>query len=364
MNRQYPYPPGTIMLLVGTRRGLFLVTSQDRRRWCIEATRLETYPNRIFYATFDTRNHYRIYAADNGDFFGSFIRYSDDFGQTWREPRQGIQFPRGGPLSLQDIWIIQPGRPDEPEVLYAGTDPACLWMSEDGGETWEVNSALLSFPQREQWKAGAAGTSLHSIIADATHPSRMWVAISGGGCLRTDDGGASWRAINVLEDGTGEVGPGAHRLLHDPARTEVLYQVTRTGLYKSDNGGTSWRDIQYNLPSGFGFPLALDVHHPGSVFTIVVDPKTRRNIGEQFAVYRLLPEAECWETLTTGLPSGATIRLNVLRYGLCTDELQPCGVYVGTATGQLFASHNAGESWQLISSYLPPIYSVTAAIMR
>ena len=132
------FPVRTIMLVAGTRRGLFLVTSQDRQRWQIEATKLETLPSRIYHATFDPRNNYRLFVADNGDFFGSFVRYSDDFGQSWHEPRQGIQFPQGSSHKLNDIWIIEPGRPDEPGVLYAGTDPAIGFHTDPGKQFYRL----------------------------------------------------------------------------------------------------------------------------------------------------------------------------------------------------------------------------------
>lgn len=366
MTSHTKFSSGTVMLLVGTRRGLFLITSQDRQRWHIEAMKLETLPSRIYYAVFDPRNNYRLFVADNGDFFGSFLRYSDDFGKSWQVPRQGIQFPRDGAWQLNDIWVIEPGRPDEPEVLYAGTDPACLWVSRDAGETWELNEALLSHPDRSQWSAGFAGTSLHSIVADPTDRSRMWVAISGGGCLRTEDAGRTWLAINkkevVTDDDTPDVGLGSHRLIQHPTQPNILYRQDRRSIFKSLNGGESWIDIRGNLPSGFGFPLALDAHNPDTLFAVVTDPQTHRNIGDQFAIYRTRTAGETWETLTEGLPGGPGVRLKVLRHALCADTLQPCGVYVGTATGQLFASNNCGDTWTLIADYLPPIFSVTATL--
>jgi photosystem II stability/assembly factor-like uncharacterized protein len=355
------FPSGTVMLVVGTRRGLFLVTSQDRQRWQIEATKLETLPSRIYHATFDPRNNYRLFVADNGDFFGSFVRYSDDFGQSWHEPRQGLQFPQGGKHKLNDIWVIEPGRPDEPGVVYAGTDPASLWISTDYGETWEVNEALLAHPDYELWPPGHAGTCLHSIITDPTNPSRMWVAISGGGCLRTDDGGQSWRALNQDSEQQ-EIGLGSHRLIQHPTQSAILYRQDRRSIFKSLDAGETWLDIRSNLPSGFGFPLALDQHHPETLFAVVTDPHIRRNIGNQFAIYRTCNAGETWETLTNGLPSGPGVRLKVLRHALCTDTLNPCGVYAGTDTGQLFASSSRGESWKMIADYLPPIFSVTATL--
>ncbi|HEY7348067.1 MAG TPA: sialidase family protein [Ktedonobacterales bacterium] len=368
MADQHPYSPGTVVLALGTKRGLFLATSADRVKWDVHPTSLEGH--RIFHAILDQRAGRRLFAADNGDFFGNFIRYSDDWGQTWQEPKQGIQFPQEGDLALKNIWVIEPGRANEPHTVYAGVDPASLWVSRDRGETWEPNNALLTHPTRARWEPGAGGLCLHTIIADPSKPSRMWVGISAVGCLRSDDGGQNWVFANkntradFLPDRYPEFGQCIHRLVQHPTRPDILYQQNHCGVYKSTNGGEDWIDIQQNLPSDFGFPIALDTHHPETVFVIVEDGRGRYNFGNQFTVYRTTNSGEHWEPLSKGLPTGSQVKLGVLRHGMCTDSLNPCGVYVGTNTGQLFASPNGGDTWELLADFLPPIYSVTAAVLE
>lgn len=361
------YTPGTAVVLVGTKRGLFLLTSQDREQWNIEATTLKG--RRIYHAILDQRNGCRMFAADNGDFFGSFVRYSDDFGQTWQEPKYGIQFPQDGAQKLENIWVIEPGRSSEPSVVYAGIDPASLWVSHDGGATWEANAGLMSHPTREQWQPGAGGLCLHTIVPDPTNADRMWVGISAVGCMRTDDGGRSWVFANkntradFQPEKYPEYGQCIHRLVQHPTLPNVLYQQNHCGIYRSTNAGDDWTDIQQNLPSDFGFPIALDAHHPDTVFVIVENPDGRFNVSERFTVYRTENAGESWEPLTNGLPMGAGVRLGVLRHAMCADTQNPCGVYVGTNTGQLFASRDRGDSWNLIADFLPPIYSVTASVL-
>ncbi len=366
MSNQHRYAPGTVVLALGTKRGLFLMTSSDRVKWDVHPTSLPAH--RIFHAIVDQRADCRLFAADNGDFFGTFVRYSDDWGETWQEPRQGIQFPQDSDLKLQNIWVFEPGRPDEPETVYAGVDPASLWVSRDRGETWEPNGALLTHPTRARWEPGAGGLCLHTIVPDASSPSRMWVGISAVGCLRTDDGGQSWVFANkntragFQPDLYPEFGQCIHRLVQHPTRPDILYQQNHCGIYKSTNGGDEWIDIQRDLPSEFGFPIALNPQHPDTVY-VIVEADGRHNIGHQFTVYRTTDGGESWEPLTKGLPGGAQVKLGVLRHGMCTDSLAPCGVYVGTNTGQLFASRDEGDSWELLADFLPPIYSVTATVL-
>lgn len=369
MNARTTYPQGTILLLVGTKRGLFLLSSSDRKTWEIKESELGR--NRIYFATLDQRQGgQRIFATDNGDFFGTYLRYSDDFGQNWQEPQEGIQFSAESGQKLINIWTIEPGRLNEPGTVYAGIDPASLWVSTDSGEHWSINEALANHPTHEDWNPGAGGLCLHTIIADPTNSSRMWIGISSVGCMRTDDGGQSWVFANkntradYLPDKYPEYGQCIHRLVQHTQQPDVLYQQNHCGIYKSLNAGDDWIDIQHELPSDFGFPIALDPHHPETVFTIVESQWGRHNVSEHFTVYRTTDGGESWQVMTEGLPGGAGVRLGVLRHGMCTDTLDPCGVYVGTNTGQIFASTDRGDSWSLIADFLPSVYSVQAFVIE
>ncbi len=360
------YPSETTLLLAGTKRGLFLLSSQDRKSWKVDGQLLAG--TRVYNASYDQRNG-RMYAADNGDFFGSFLRYSDDLGETWQEPKQGIQFPEDGGLKLTNIWTIVAGRKDEPDTVYAGVDPATLWVSQDRGETWEPNQGLLNHPTRSNWNPGAGGLCLHSIVPDYSNSQRMWVGISAVGCMRTEDGGTTWthhnrntRADFFPENRYPEYGQCLHRLLQHPTKPDVLYQQNHCGIYKSMDAGENWIDIQRDLPSQFGFPIALDYNNPDTAF-VIVEGDARNNIDDQFTVYRTKDGGDSWDRSTNGLPSGPGVRLGVLRHGMCSDTADPSGVYVGTNTGQIFGSTNAGDSWELIADYLPAVYSVNAVVL-
>jgi hypothetical protein len=362
------YAPGTTVVLLGTKRGLFAVTSADREVWTSAPVGLDG--QRIYYSVLDQRQGKRLFAAANDDFFGCFLRYSDDFGATWQEPERGIQFSEGSGESLKNIWIVEPGRADEPGRLFVGVDPASLWESRDNGVTWELNAGLMGHPTRSTWNPGAGGLCLHTIVPDYSDHNRMWVGISAVGCMRSDDGGETWSFMNkgtradFQPEKYPEYGQCLHRMIQHPTQPNVLYQQNHCGVYKTVDAAESWEDIQRDLPSDFGFPIALDPHHPDTVFTIVENGMGRHNFGEQFTVYRTRDAGASWESRTEGLPAGGGVRLGVLRHGMCSDRHDPCGIYVGTNTGQLFASLDGGDTWQLLADYLPPIYSVTATMVE
>jgi photosystem II stability/assembly factor-like uncharacterized protein len=360
---------GETVVLLGTKRGLFLLRSRDREAWECIPTALSAAT--VYHAALDQRGgRRRIFAADNDPFFGSFLRYSDDLGQTWQEPERGIKFPEESGFSLKNIWLIEPGRRSEPDVVYVGVDPATLWVSEDAGVTWSLNEALANHPTRAEWSGGAGGMCLHTIVPDHSNPARMWLGISAVGCLRSDDNGQSWQYMNkntragFLPDPYPEYGQCLHRMTQHPTQPNVLYQQNHCGVYKSEDGGENWTDIQRDMPSEFGFPIALDPSHPDTVFTIVENPEGRCNFGDQFTVYRTQDGGESWRPMTNGLPKGPSVRLGVLRHGMTTDSHDPCGVYVGTNTGQLFVSADGGDSWRVAADYLPPIYSVSVAVIE
>jgi len=324
--------------------------------------------SRVYNAVLDTRDGGRMFAADNGSFFGSYLRYSDDFGETWQDPTKGIEFPEDSGRKLEAIWTIVPGRQGEQGTVYAGVDPASLWTSEDRGETWNLAQSLENHPTRDRWNPGFGGLCLHSIVPDPSNPERMWIGISAVGCMRTDDGGRTWTFANkntradFQPDRYPEYGQCIHRLIQHPTSPNVLYQQNHCGIYRSDNAGDDWIDIQQDLPSQFGFPIALDPHRPETIFVIVLDEEGRYNFDSQFTVYRSQNAGESWERCTQGLPHGKGVKLGVLRHGMCTDSMEKCGVYVGTNTGQVLASNDRGDSWQVIADFLPMIYSVNTAV--
>jgi photosystem II stability/assembly factor-like uncharacterized protein len=155
-----------------------------------------------------------------------------------------------------------------------------------------------------------------------------------------------------------------HKLLVHPAAPGVLFQQNHVGVYKSTDHGDSWTRIDGGLPYDFGFGLALNANDPHSCYVIPLEPQEYmfRATDGALRVYRYGKRGK-WRKLSKGLP-GKNAYISVLRQAMSADECNPCGVYFGTQGGQVFASADEGASWDLAAEYLPPIYSVTAAVVE
>jgi len=380
-----------VKVLVGTAKGGFIFSSDAARKdWQVSDIHFKSWG--VMHMQLDPRNR-RLHAAVNHVVYGPTTHYSDDLGATWTQARQVPVIPRasksgrplgtpeeagrsaeGEPVAAQPeklikVWNITPGRADEPGVLYAGAEPASLFKSVDGGETWAINEGLFDHPHRGTWFPGNGGLCLHTILPDPVNPARMWVGISTGGCYRTDDAGASWSPYNknvradFSPDKFPEYGQCCHKMTLHPAQPQVIYQQNHCGIYRSDNAGDDWIDIgEGRLPSRFGFPIAVDPNDPRAIYVVLEQSdEYRMSIDGRFAIWRSRDAGETWQRLTNGLPENA--HLVVLRDAMATDTLPDTGLYVGTNTGQLFHSRDAGDSWELLADYLPPILSVEAAIL-
>jgi hypothetical protein len=361
---------GDVLLLVGTMKGAFLLRSNGaRQRWEVGGP---YFPGHSVYAmAYDDRGgRPRLWAGTNSTHWGGVLRSSEDFGRTWTNPESAnVKFPAETGASLKQIWKIRPGRHDEPNVLYAGVEPAALFVSRDGGETWTMNQGLYDHPHRAQWQPGGGGLCLHTILPDPANRQRLTIAISTGGVYRTDDGGRTWEARNrgvraeFLPDKHPEFGQCVHKVVSHPSRPERLFLQNHWGLYRSDDGGDSWQDIARGVPSDFGFCMTMHPHDPETVYILPLESDEFRCTPEgKLRVYRTRNAGGSWEALTRGLPQKDALE-TVLRDAMAADQMNPAGIYFGTRSGQLFGSANGGGAWTRILGGLPPIVSVEAAVV-
>jgi hypothetical protein len=255
-------------------------------------------------------------------------------------------------------------------ALLAGVQPAGLFRSEDRGATWSHVEGLSNHPTRSTWQPGAGGLILHSIVPHPTDADRTWVGISAVGVFETTDKGASWEPRNkgVRADFNPEPNPVTgqcvHKLAAAAGEPETLYQQNHCGVYRSEDGGANWTELTPGLPSQFGFPMVTHPRDPATAWVIPMngDDKGRYMPEARAAVWRTHDRGANWIRADAGLPQQDAY-LTVLREAMARDTLDPVGVSFGTETGQLWHSADGGESWDLVTADMPPIWSVEAAVL-
>jgi photosystem II stability/assembly factor-like uncharacterized protein len=362
-----------IRVLVGTRKGAFILTSDGKReRWNISDPHFAGWE--IYHLKGSPAESNRLFASQTSGWFGQMIQRSDDGGKTW-EP-VGNAFNYDGvpgthqwydgtqhPWEFKRVWHLEPS-PTDPDTVYAGAEDAALFKTKDGGRTWQELPGVRG-AKGHLWQPGAGGMCLHTIVVDPSRPERVFIAISAAGVFRTDDAGQTWRPMNrglkspyEIPDPDAEVGHCVHRIAMHPARPEVLFMQKHWDVMRSDDAGESWHEISGNLPSDFGFPIDVHANEPETIYVVPIKSDSEHFPPDgKLRVYRSRVGGNEWEALTNGLPQRECY-VNVLRDAMAVDSLDPCGVYFGTTGGQVYASADSGDTWNPIVRDLPAVLSV------
>ena len=362
-----------IRLLVGTHKGAFILTSDGKRqKWDVNGPYFAGLD--IYHLKGSPANPDRLYASQTSDWFGQVVHRSDDGGKTFETVSNNFVYDGDPgthqwydgtqhPWEFKRVWYFEPP-PSDPDTVYAGVEDAALFRSSDGGQTWQELSGLRSV-KGNLWQPGAGGMCLHKIILDPKDPDRIYTAISAAGAFRSEDGGQTWRAATrglhsdyELPDPDADVGHCVHSIAMHPARPDVLFMQKHWDVMRSDNAGEMWYEVSGNLPSDFGFPIAVHAHEPDTVYVVPIKSDSEHFPPDgKLRVYRSRTGGNEWEALTKGLPQ-ANCYVNVLRSALTVDSLDPCGLYFGTTGGQVYASADSGDSWTPIVEDFPAVYSV------
>lgn len=352
-----------VHVLIGTKRGLFIARSDPARvQWTLSGPLLAG--REVYHASCDARTG-EWWVTTRHAVWGAHVHRSRDLGRTWQVlPRAPHHEDERG---LTAVWCIAAGPRGRPARLFAGIEPAGLFISDDDGATWSA-STLNGHATTSTWQPAGGALALHSVAVDPFHPERVWCAVSAGGVYRSDDGAATWSPVNAgtraefLADTRPVTGQCVHRLLVHPARAGRLYQQNHCGTYRSDDGGESWIEISAGLPSDFGYVLATDAADPDVLFVVPEDSSDMRTTaGGRLRVYRTRDAGATWEALVHGLPQ-QRVWVSLLREAMTNDALQPAGIYFGTSGGHVFASRDGGDGWHQIADYLPRVLSITAVV--
>jgi len=383
-----------VRVLVGTRKGAFILTSDSKREhWDVAGPHFAGWE--IYHVKGSPVDPNRLYASQTSAWFGQQIQRSDDGGKTWAPPGGELKqnpdgMPSGEsnmfvydgiagthqwydgtqhPWEFKRVWHLEPSL-TEHDTVYAGVEDAALFRSTDGGTSWKELSGLRKHDSGAKWQPGAGGMCLHTILLDPSNPQRIFIAISAAGAFRTDDGGETWRPINhglrseFMPNPSAEVGHCVHRIAMHPSRPNVLFMQKHWDIMRSDDAGDSWREVSGNLPSDFGFPIDVHAHEPETIYVVPIKSDSEHFPPDgKLRVYRSRTGGNEWEELTKGLPQ-KDCYVNVLRDAMAIDSLDSCGIYFGTTGGQVYASADSGDTWSAIVRDLPAVLSVEVQTLR
>ncbi|PLW71998.1 exo-alpha-sialidase [Streptomyces sp. SCUT-3] len=360
-----------VLLAIGTRKGLFL-GRRGRGAGGWELTGPHFPMQAVYSVGIDTRTSPpRLLVGADSPHWGPSVFTSDDLGATWDEPaRPAVRFPEHTGTSLERVWQLQPAGPEAPGVVYAGTEPGALFRSEDGGRSFSLVDALWEHPQRKHWAAGYGGQAVHTVLPDPRDADAVTVAVSTGGVYRTHDGGRSWAPSNTgvradfLPGPSPEFGQCVHKVARDTADPDLLYLQNHGGVYRSRDAGASWQPADGGLPADFGFPVLSHPRRGGVAYLFPLSADDSRFPADRRCrLYRTEDAGASWSPLDAGLPEDDHYGA-VLRDALCSDGLDPAGIYFGNRNGEVFAGTDDGENWSTVARHLPDVLCVRATAVE
>jgi photosystem II stability/assembly factor-like uncharacterized protein len=134
-------------------------------------------------------------------------------------------------------------------------------------------------------------------------------------------------------------------------------------VMRSDDGGDHWYEVSGNLPTDFGFPIAVHAHEPETIYVVPITSDSLHYPPEgKLRVYRNRGGGQEWEALSNGLPQ-ENCYVNILRDAMAVDSFASCGIYFGTTGGQVYSSADSGDNWKAIVRDLPPVLSVEVQML-
>lgn len=373
--------PGSVLLLVATRKGAWLYHGDaSRQHWRVDGPHFLGHI--INHLVLDPRDGRTLLAAAKTGHLGPTVFRSTDLGCSWQEAARPPAFapaPDGqGGRSVDHTFWLTPGHADQPGVWYAGTSPQGLFRSEDGGVSWAPFSPINDDPQYRKWMGTVQdgtpdGPKLHSIIVDPRDAEHLYFAMSGGGVHESGDGGRSFApllsGIEVVEgfDGSDPTFHDPHCVRLCPSNPDRLYQQNHCGIYRLDRPSDTWRRIGRAMPAevgDIGFPMVVHPRDANAVWVFPMDGTSvwpRTSPGGKPAVYGTRDGGESWLRLDAGLPAEQAW-WTVKRQAMTADSADPVGLYFGTTSGELWMSGDEGRQWTRIAAHLPEIYAVEVAM--
>jgi photosystem II stability/assembly factor-like uncharacterized protein len=368
-------------LHVSTRKGLWFLHTDDRVTFRLDGP--HHLGHVVHHTVLDPRDKTTLLCATRTGHLGPVVMRSRDGGKTWKE-LAAPTFPKGEPRgrAVDHVFWLTPGHASEKDTWYAGTSPQGLFRTEDAGDTWTPVSGYNDHPDQSKWVGGDKdqtpdGGKLHSILVDPRDARHLYLGTSGGGFFESTDGGASWRPLSrgvhnhylpALPNGEEHTfGDDPHCVVLHPARPDRLWQQNHFGIYRLDRDqGERWTRVGEAMPKDvgdIGFVMVVHPRDADRAWVFPMDGTTiwpRTSPGGKPAVYETRDGGASWARRDGGLPREQAW-WTVKRQAMAADAQDTVGLYLGTTSGEVWASRDEGASFACVARHLPEIYAVTVA---
>jgi len=267
---------------------------------------------------------------------------SDDEGATWEEASNGL-------TSRHVRWIAY--HPDVSDLEFAGTEPAGIFVSQDGGDSWRSCPEVAQLRDQFKWSLPYSPEA-GCVRGFAFHGKRVYAAVEVGGVLVSEDRGQTWQLAEGSDgkpdlEGPPEpfVYPDVHSLEVHPSSQDLVYAPTGGGFYRSKDGGKTWK-LSYDC---YCRAVWVDAHDPEHLILGPAD-----YVDSNGRIEESWDGGENWSMASKGLQVPWR-RGMVERFVQAGEEL-----FAVLSNGQLLSASLSTLDWERI---LPSISSVNALIV-
>ena len=271
------------------------------------------------------------------------VYVSEDGGDNWERRDNG--------LAETDVYSLAAARSNGANRVYAGTEPAHLFYTDDLGRNWSELPALRDVDM-SSWTFPAPPHLAHTkhINFDPTDPNTLFVSIEQGGLLKSTDGGESFTVVSGMDDDV-------HRTAIDPTNPDQIYLTGGDGTYVTADGGATWdhrTDTKHEI-GGYPDFVLVNPKNTDTIFITAAETQPgewgeRGTTGSRIS--RSNDRGKTWTQLRNGLPDRLKPSFQAV---ILEDWGASFSIFGATVTGEVWASEDGGENWAEIVTGLPPI---------
>ena len=328
-------------LIAGLQNSVLVIESSSKSGgWKTYESLKGSHPQSM---AFDLLNPNRAYCGT----FDKGLLKTDNGGQTWDSIGKNE-------ISTSSIMSVSVSPLEEGNngfnKVYVGTEPSALYISHDGGESWERMSGLNNLESSATWSFPPRPWTHHVrwIEPDVNNLNYVFVAIEAGALVQSRDGGRTW--IDRVKQGPYDT----HTLATHRKMPKRLYSSAGDGYFESFDYGESWNSqTTEGLRHHYLHGLAVDSSDPQNVIVSAsLGAWQAHNIENANSVlYRRSADGETWKNVSKGLPESKGTIITML-----ASNPNSAGEFYALNNRGIFISDDSGISWVALEIPWPKEY--------